>query len=65
MSDVDPVEQQTTPRPVSGKPFTSKADLMSGVVNDDIADYEFVEDSEDSDLEVYRAVKSFARSKPP
>ncbi len=64
MSGVEHEGEQTTPPPVTEKSFTSKADLMSGIVDEDIPDYDFDEDSDDSDLEIYGMVKPLAASLP-
>lgn len=52
--------EQTTPPPIVEKSFASKADLMSGMADEDIPDYDFDEDSDDSDLEIYGKVKPLA-----
>ena len=58
MSDAPQAVEQATPPPIPDKSFTSKADLMSGLLDDDIPDYDFDEDSDDSDLEIYGKIKS-------
>ncbi len=57
----DTVEQATPP---SGpqRTFVSKTDLMSGIMDDENPDYDFMDDSDDSDLEIYGQVKGMKPS---
>ena len=60
MSGVELEFEQTTPPPIVEKSFASKADLMSAMADEDISDYDFDEDSDDSDFEIYGKVKPLA-----
>lgn len=57
MGDASQTLERPTPPPKSQRTFVSKADLMRGIMYDDIPDYDFDEDSDDSDLEIYGKVK--------
>jgi hypothetical protein len=57
MRDASQTLERLTPPPKSQRTFVSKADLMRGIMYDDIPDYDFDEDSDDSDLEIYGKVK--------
>ena len=53
MTDVRQTIEHATPPPAPQHTFASKADLASGILDDEIPDYDYMDDSEDSDLEIY------------
>ena len=44
MADIRPTVEHATLLPGPQQSFTSKADLMNGIMDDDIPDYDFMDD---------------------
>lgn len=62
MSGVHQGVARATPPSGMQRTFTSKADLMNGIMDDNVPDYDFMDDSDDSDLEIYGQVKGLRQA---
>jgi hypothetical protein len=58
MSDAHPtIENHSTPPPVSKQTFASKLDLVNSDFDDDVEEYGYDDEPDDSELEIYGQVK--------
>ena len=55
---------QATPPSRLQQGFRSKADLIKGIMGDDIPDHDFMDESDDSDLEIYGQTKRMRQAHP-